>query len=241
MLYLIGLGLNERSISKEALEIIPRCKRVYLENYTVDFPYTEQALIDEIGKKVVPADRKKVESMEIVDESKKMDVALLVYGSPLSATTHIALINEASKCGIKYRVINNASIMDAVAETGLQMYKFGKTTSMPYWKQSYEPDSFMEIVKENQSIKAHSLILIDINMNITKAIEQLEKSAKNHDVKLGKLIVCQSLGTKRQKILYRSIDEIREFSGVQKPYCIIIPGELHFLEKEFLEKFEGRD
>jgi diphthamide biosynthesis methyltransferase len=112
---------------------------------------------------------------------------------------------------------------------------------MPYWKKSYEPESFMEVVKENQSIKAHSLILIDINMDISKAIMQLEKAAKNHDVKLGKLVICQCLGTKRQKILYRSIDEIREFSGVVKPYCIIIPGELHFLEKDFLKIFEGRD
>jgi diphthine synthase len=238
MLYLIGLGLNERSVSKEALEIIPRCKRVYLENYTVDFPYTDQALIDEIGKKIIPADRKKVESLEIVDEAKKMDVALLIYGSPLAATTHITLIQEAIAAGIKYRVIQNASVLDAIAETGLQLYKFGKITSMPYWKQSYEPDSFMEVVKENQSIKAHSLILIDINMNITKSIAQLEKSAEKHGVKLGKLVVCQCLGTKKQKILYRPIEEIREFSGVQKPYCIIIPGELHFVEKEFLRNFE---
>jgi diphthine synthase len=238
MLYLIGLGLNEKSISKEALEIIPRCKRVYLENYTIDFPYTEQALIDEIGKKVTPANREKIEDLSIVDEAQKMDVALLVYGSPLTATTHITLIQEAIASGVKYRIINNASILDAVAETGLQLYKFGKITSMPYWKKSYEPDSFMEVVKDNQSIKAHSLILIDINMDIRKAIEQLEKSAKNHDVKLGKLIVCQCLGTKKQKILYRELNEIREFSGVQKPYCIIIPGELHFLEREFLQSFE---
>jgi len=238
MLYLIGLGLNEKSVSKEAIEILKRCKRVYLDTYTVDFPYTHQALIDEIGKKFTPADRNKVESLEIVDEAKKMDVALLVYGSPLTATTHITLIQEAIASGIKYRVMNNASILDAVAETGLQLYKFGKITSMPYWKKSYEPDSFMEVVKENLSIKAHSLILIDINMDINKTIEQLEKAAQKHEVKLKKLLVCQCLGTKRQKILYRDINEIREFSGVQKPYCIIIPGELHFVDKEFLKVFE---
>lgn len=237
MLYLIGLGLNEKSLSKEAIEIIKRCKKVYLENYTVDFPYTHQALIDEIGKKFVTADREKVENLEIVDEAKKMDVALLVYGSPLTATTHITLIEEAVLSGIKYRVMNNASVLDAVAETGLQLYKFGKITSMPYWKQSYEPDSFMEIVKENQSIKAHTLLLIDIGLEIKKAIQQLEKAAKNHEVKLNKLVVCQALGTKKQKILYKDIGEIREFSGVQKPYCIIIPGELHFMEKKMLEGF----
>jgi diphthine synthase len=241
MLYLIGLGLNERGISKEALEIIPRCKKVYLEGYTVDFPYTEQALVDEIGKKVIPADRMKVEDLSIIDEAKKMDIALLIYGSPLAATTHITLIQEAIASGVKYKVVQGTSIFDAIAETGLQMYKFGKTTSMPYWKKSYEPESFMDVVNENQSIKAHSLILIDINMNIDKAIDQLEKAAKDKNVKLDKLIVCQCMGTKRQKILYRGMEEIREFSGVQKPYCIIIPGELHFAEKEFLKIYEGRD
>lgn len=237
MLYLIGLGLNEKSLSKDAIEIIKRCKKVYLENYTVDFPYTHQALIDEIGKKFITADREKVEGLEIVDEAKKMDVALLVYGSPLTATTHITLIEEAILSGIKYRVINNASVLDGISETGLQMYKFGKIASLPEWKKSYEPDSFMEIVKENQSIKAHTLLLIDIGLDIKKAIEQLEKAAKNHNIKLSKLVICQALGTKRQKILYKDLSEVREFSGVQKPYCIIIPGELHFMEKKMLEGF----
>ena len=237
MLYLIGLGLNEKSLSKDAIEIIKRCKKVYLENYTVDFPYTHQALIDEIGKKFVTADREKVEGLEIVDEAKKMDVALLVYGSPLTATTHITLIEEAILSGIKYRVINNASVLDGISETGLQMYKFGKIASLPEWKKSYEPDSFMEIVKENQSIKAHTLLLIDIGLDIKKAIEQLEKAAKNHNIKLSKLVICQALGTKRQKILYKDLSEVREFSGVQKPYCIIIPGELHFMEKKMLGGF----
>ncbi len=238
MLYLIGLGLDEKSLSKEAIEIIKRCKKVYLDNYTVDFPYTHQELIDEIGKKVISADREKVENLEIVGEAKKMDIALLVYGSPLTATTHITLIEEAILSGIKYRVINNASILDAVAETGFQIYKFGKIASMPAWKKSYEPDSFMDIVKENKSIKAHTLLLIDIGLHIKQAIEQLEKAAANKGVKLDRLVICQCMGTKRQKILYRELEEIKGYTGVQKPYCIIIPGELHFVEKNMLEAYK---
>lgn len=35
MLYLIGLGLaSERDVTVEGLEIIKRCERVYLEEYT---------------------------------------------------------------------------------------------------------------------------------------------------------------------------------------------------------------
>ena len=150
MLYIIGLGLNVDGISKFGLEIAKKCKRVYLENYTVDFPYSDGELREKLGlNKVILAEREKVESLELVDEAQKMDVCLLVYGSPLTATTHISLIQEAKRLGVRHKVIYSASIFDAVAETGLQLYKFGKIASMPAWKKSYEPDSFMEIVKES--------------------------------------------------------------------------------------------
>lgn len=236
-LYLIGLGLNERSITKEGLEAISRCKRVYLENYTVDFPYTEHQLEEIIGKKIISANRTKVEGLSIVDEAKKLNVALLVYGSPLTATTHISLIEEAREIKVKYKIIYNASIFDAVAETGLQLYKFGKVASMPKWQKSFEPDSFMEIVEQNMSQLAHSLILIDIGLPFNKAINQLKIAAKKHSIPLKKLVICQAMGTKNRKILYRTIEEIETYDGVKFPYCIILPSKLHFLEKDVLEGF----
>jgi diphthine synthase len=237
MLYLIGLGLNADGLSKYGLEIVKRCKKIYLESYTVDFPYSEEELKNAIEKKIIPVDREFVESLKIVDEAKKMDVALLVYGSPLTATTHISLIQEAKECKIKYKVIYNASILDAIGETGLQIYKFGKITSMPKWEKNFTPESFMKIVQENQSIKAHSLILIDIGLDFQDALKQLKKSAKEYDIKLTKLVVCQALGTRNKKVMYRKIEELEEFTGVKKPYCIIIPSKLHFVEKEFLENY----
>ncbi|MFC1710806.1 diphthine synthase [Nanoarchaeota archaeon] len=240
MLYIIGLGLNVDGISKYGLDIVKRCKRVYLENYTVDFPYSMQELIDVIGKKILPADRGLVEGLSLIDEARKLDVALLVYGSPLTATTHISLIDEAKKSGVRYKVIYNASIIDAVGETGLQLYKFGKIASMPGWNKdkNYEPNSFMEIVKENEKIGAHSLILVDIGLDFPDAIEQLKKSASKNKVKLNKLLVCQALGTKHRKIMYKPIKELEEYSGVRKPYCMIIPGKLHFVEKDVLKGFK---
>jgi len=240
MLYLIGLGLSERGISKEGLDAIEKCKKIYLENYTVDFPYTEHQLEEMIGKKFKVLNRAQVENLSIIDEAEKLNVALLIYGSPLSATTHITIINECRESGIKYKVVYSASIFDAVAETGLQLYKFGKVSSMPAWQKSFEPDSFMEIVKQNLSIEAHSLILIDIGLEFNKALNQLKIAAKKHEIELGKIAVCQALGTKNRKIMYRTIEEALEYSGVLKPYCIIIPGKLHFLEKEILEGFSKR-
>ena len=225
MLYIIGLGLNVDGISKYGLDVVKRCKKVYLENYTVEFPYSEQELRDIIGKKIVPVDREFVESLKIIDEAKKIDVALLVYGSPLTATTHISLIQEAKECGVRYKVIYNSSILDAVAETGLQIYKFGKIANIP----NFKANSFMDIIKENQSIGAHSLILIDIGLEFKDAIERLEK--------VKKLIVCEKLGTRgRSKIYYDKIENLKD-KDIQAPFCFVIPGKLHFMEKEVLEGF----
>ena len=240
MLYLIGLGLNIDGISTYGLEIAKRCKRIYVESYTVDFPYEFSELQELIKKKVIPADRKFVESLEIIDEAQKMDVALLIYGSPLTATTHITLLQEAKASKIKYKVIYNASILDAIAETGLQLYKFGKIASMPTWKRSFTPDSFMKVVKDNQLIDAHSLILIDIDLDFEDALDQLNVASNKQKVSFKKIIVCQSLGTKHKKIYYGTPEELKEVLGVRKPYCIIIPSKLHFVEEEVLQELRGK-
>ncbi len=69
MLYIVGLGLNENGISKEGMLALKKCKKVYLEGYTVDFPYNIDAL--NIGKKkIVKLGRKEVESERLIKEAK---------------------------------------------------------------------------------------------------------------------------------------------------------------------------
>ena len=236
MLYIIGLGLNEKGISVEGIEALKKCGKIYLEDYTVNFPYNTKELEKIIGKKIIPADRNFVEGNKIIPESKKQYAALLVYGSPLTATTHISLVEEARKENVECKIIYSASIFDAVAETGLQIYKFGKIASMPAWKKNFEPTSFMEIVRDNEKINAHSLILIDIGLDFKDAINELEISAREEKIKIGKIVVCSCLGTSEKEIIY---DEIKNFKDreIAKPYCMIIPSKLHFMEQEILEKF----
>jgi len=240
MLYLIGLGLNEKSLTSEALEAIKECSSVYLESYTVDFPYSIDELETEIGKKIIKLGRKEVESDFLIKESKKEDIALLVYGSPLFATTHLTLLNDARKSKLKVKVIYNASVFDAISSSGLELYKFGKITSMPKWQKNFTPDSFMDIVKENLSIRAHSLILCDIGLSFKDALEQLKKASENKKIKLEKIVVCSSLGTSLERIFYGFADDILEKceKKIKNPFCIIIPSELHFMEKEWLEAVE---
>ena len=237
MLYLIGLGLNENSITKEGLFAIDKCDEVYLEGYTVNFPYDIKELEKVLKKKIKVLEREKVESDFITKEAKKKDIALLVYGSPLFATTHTSLLIELKKDKIKFKIIYNASIFDAIGETGLQLYKFGKITSMPAWKENFTPNSFIDIVIENKNIDAHSLILVDIGLNFSEALAQLEKSLKDKKLKIDKLIVCSNLGTKKSAVFYGKMEDLRKEKTRKKinsPYCFIIPSSLHFLEEEFM-------
>lgn len=235
MLYIIGLGLNEKGISIEGKEILKKCKKIYLEDYTVEFPYKIKKLENVIGKKINILDREYVESDKLILEAKKYDIALLVYGSPLSATTHITLIEECMEKKIKYKIIYAGSVLDAIAESGLQLYKFGKIASMPLWKNNFKPESFLDLVKENQSIGAHSLILIDIRLNFNDALNQLSESSKNKNINIDKILVCSQLGLKN-KFIYGKINELSN-KKIKTPFCFIIPGKMHFLEEKMIERF----
>ena len=53
MFYLAGLGLDLKSIGLEALEICRKADKIYIENYTVEFPYSIEELAELIGKKII--------------------------------------------------------------------------------------------------------------------------------------------------------------------------------------------
>uniref|UniRef100_A0A4W6FWM8 diphthine methyl ester synthase n=1 Tax=Lates calcarifer TaxID=8187 RepID=A0A4W6FWM8_LATCA len=124
MLYLIGLGLGDAAdITVKGLEAVRRCSRVYLEAYTSVLTVGKEALEEYYGKQLILADRDLVEqgAEEILKDADVVDVAFLVVGDPFGATTHSDLVLRAVNAGIPYRVIHNASIMNAVGCCGLQV------------------------------------------------------------------------------------------------------------------------
>ncbi|MEM4625485.1 MAG: diphthine synthase [Candidatus Pacearchaeota archaeon] len=231
--YLIGLGLSERGISLHGKKIIKNCDKVYLENYTVDFPYTQKDLEKQLKVKLIPADRKLVESDVILKESIENEVALLVYGSPLMATTHISLIANCIEKRIKYKIIHSASIFDAIAESGLSIYRFGKTASIPKWQKNFSPTSFISVIKDNLKIDAHTLILIDIGLSFEDARRQLIESCKKEDLTLPKLIVCSRLGIK-SKFFYNDINKF-DTDKIKLPFCLILPSKLNSHEINWIK------
>ncbi|HLC55764.1 MAG TPA: diphthine synthase [Candidatus Nanoarchaeia archaeon] len=235
MLYFIGIGLNdEKDISFNGLEAIKKCKYIYLENYTSKLNCSVKDLEKFYKKKIILADREFVENknIEILNKAKKENVAFLVIGDVFSATTHITLLIDAKKLKIKIKIIHNASILNAIGEVGLELYKFGKITSIPFNNENVKTP--IEVFKKNYENDMHTLFLLDINenlMTINEGLNYLIKNNINNDV-----VGIAGLTNDKQEIKYRKIKDLIKIKFNLFPQCIIIPGKkLHFVEEEALE------
>ena len=77
-----------------------------------------------------------------------------------SATTHTDLVVRAWKMDVKVQVIHNASVMNAVGACGLQLYRFGEAISIPFFTDTWRPDSFYDKIKSNRLLGLHTLCLL---------------------------------------------------------------------------------
>ncbi|MBI2550118.1 diphthine synthase [Candidatus Woesearchaeota archaeon] len=249
-LYLIGIGLNdEKDISVRGLEIISSCDAIYLENYSSLLNCSIPDLEKFYGKKIIAADRKLVEqSEEIVSAAAKKNVALLVIGDPWGATTHIDIMLRCRAKNIPFKVINNASIITAVGITGLQIYKFGKTTSVPYPDKNFRPETAYEVINQNRMLGLHTLLLLDIRpdlgkfMTVAEAIDvllEIESRKKQGAFTPDTLCVgCARIGSKDFVIKAATAKGLKNFNFGKQPHCLIVPGELHFVEEEALRQLK---
>ncbi|MBI5871831.1 diphthine synthase [archaeon] len=246
MLYLIGIGLgNEEDITLRGLNAVRRCKYVYLEGYTSRLNCPFERMEQLYGKKIICADRKFVEEgNELIEKAKKEDAALLVIGDPLTATTHVEILLRARREGVKAEIIHNASVLAAVGDSGLEIYKFGRVASIPFENENVE--SPYNALKANKGIGLHTVLLLDLKpeekryMNFKEAINYLLKSKEKGDIfnEDTKCIVCAGLGSEEQVIKYGTARGLLAEDIDVFPQCLIVPGELHFIEEEFLGQFE---
>jgi diphthine synthase len=61
---------------------------------------------------------------------------------------------------VEVRVVHNASIMNAAAACGLQLYLFGHTVSMVFFDENWRPDSWYEKIAANRKMGLHTLCLL---------------------------------------------------------------------------------
>lgn len=240
MLYLIGLGLHG-DLTLEGRTAAKLCT-VYIEAYTSVLTVSLEKLESILKKNITVLTRNDVEETQhFLEEAGTGNVALLVVGDPLVATTHIECVIEARKKNIKTKIIHNSSVYSAIAETGLQIYKFGKTATIPFPEKGFKPTSFYQILEKNKKMGAHTLMLLDIQadreryMNPKQGMEILYNLGYHQD------IICVSrLGSSSQNITYGPIKNLLEFTEEYwgaPPHCVVVPAALHFKEEEFLESY----
>ncbi|XP_008468838.1 diphthine methyl ester synthase [Diaphorina citri] len=268
MFYVVGLGLGDvKDITVKGLEIVKKCDRVYLEAYT-------SILIDDIiddmksfyGKDIIIADREMVESASdvILHNADVEDVALLVVGDPYGATTHTDLVLRARQSNIPTKVVHNASILNAAGCCGLQLYNFGETVSIPFWTESWKPDSFYDKIVENKSRGLHTLCLLDIQvkeptlesltkktrqylpprfMSVSQAAQQLVEITKTKpglstaDLAVG----IARVGSETQHIVATSLSNMTETDMGKPLHSLIIVGNIHPVESEFLAQYSTQE
>lgn len=89
-----------------------------------------------------------------------MLVFLFLIWSGCRATTHSDLVVRAKNMGIQVKVVFNASVMNAIGICGLQLYRYGETVSIPFFTETWRPDSFYEKIQRNRSLGLHTLCLL---------------------------------------------------------------------------------
>lgn len=244
MLNLIGLGLSdENGLTIESLDLLKNSDKIYIELYTSKWFGSIKKLEKIIGKKIIELKRSDFEenSGKILEEAKTKNLSILIPGDPLVATTHISLLLEAKKIGIKTKIIHNASIYSAVAETGLHLYKFGATVTIPFPEKTNNqlPESVFQIIQENKERGLHTLCLLDLISDEKKfmtpnvAIQILLKL--NEIKKDDEIIIYGKAGSEQPLIIYGKIKDLINKDFGEPPFVLIIPGKLHFTEKEYLD------
>ena len=246
MIYLIGLGIKREHLTCYIKEILDSSDFIVVEKYTSYFE--DLSFLDKYKEKLIEANREffEEELVEFIEKNKNKNIAILIFGDVFVATTHQALVIELKKRRIPIKVVNNVSIINLVSNLGLSVYKFGKIVSIPFLirDKRIKIESPINLIKENIKIKAHSLVLLDLDPfknDYLKAEEALEFLFENNIKR--NILLCSKLGWKDEKVFYigeldkNKIEKIKKLD-LKPPLCLIILSELNNIEEESINFFE---
>ncbi|KAH1243241.1 putative diphthine methyl ester synthase [Glycine max] len=181
------------------------------------------------------------------------------------ATTHTDLVVRANKMGIEVKVVHNASVMNAIGVCGLQLYRYGETVSIPFFTETWRPDSFYEKIQRNRMMGLHTLCLLDIRvkeptleslcrgrkayeppryMTINTAIEQLLEIVQAHEepayTEDTECVGLARLGNEDQMIVAGTMKQLQLIDFGAPLHCLVITGPTHPVEEEMLDFYRCR-
>lgn len=256
MLTFIGLGLFDKfDISIKGFNAIKIADIVYLEFYTsILIGSTVKELENFYNKNIILLTREDVEinGNNILEQANTKNVVFLTAGDTMIATTHIDLRIKAYDLKIKTKIIHGASILSAVCGiSGLQNYKFGKSTSISY---PYISNRGVRVISEypyntilqNYFNGLHTLVFLDINNNKFMTVKEalfilIELSNIKNNPLIKNLITIgiSKAGSDDVSIKTDYIKNTSTFNLGGPLQVLVIPGKLHFMEEEAIRKFSN--
>ena len=261
MLVLAGAGLHRGHFTLELLEALREADVVYFEGYTMPRGVASsvlRGLMEHAQGKVVVARRSDIEegSLRIVKEAMRRRVVVVSAGHPLIATTHTALLAEASRHGVGFKVVHGVSgIVAAMTESGLDFYKFGRKATVPGPWRGVRPFSTLEFLYGNLCVGLHTLLILDLaddgrqlspqeasSTLINAEKELIRSNSISHElIPSLEAIVVSGAGTETAKVAYYGelADLARETSNFEPPTSIVVPGEVSGYEADFVRALYG--
>ncbi|MFB6213644.1 MAG: diphthine synthase [Candidatus Nanohaloarchaea archaeon] len=230
MLYIIGLGLDDGEITVKGREALFSVEEAFAEFYTNTANIDIEELEDDTGTEIQQLSREEVEQQEkMLEALEHGDVAFLVSGDPLTATTHYDVKHRAEEKGEKVEVVHAPSILTSVAETGLNAYKFGRVVTLP---ENAKPVSVLDHIEENDSIGLHTLVLLDIDYEADRASQKLIDMGVDPG---REAVVIERANHSSQWINVGNLEDMTSEDLGRPPHSIILVGEKDHKEQEFLE------
>ncbi len=231
MLYIIGLGLDNNEMTLKGLNSLKDSDKAYAEFYTNTDNIDLQKLEDRSGTEIKKLVREDVEQEDkVLKEALEKDIAFLVSGDPITATTHYDIKHRAEKKGLEVQIVHAPSIFLSIAETGLSVYKFGRTVTLP---KKGKPPSITDYIEKNDSIGLHTLVLLDIDYDASEASKKLLKMGVDNQ----ETVVIERANREDMKITHSTLEQASKKEFGKTPHCIILTGEKSFKEEEFVEAY----
>jgi len=241
MLTFVGLGLyDERSITVEGRDALDDADRVFAEFYTSKLSGASVADLEAYhDTEIEVRDRSGVEQdpEPILDAAARGGAAFVVAGDPMISTTHTDLRLRAHERDVATRVIHGTTAQAAASSlTGLQNYRFGKATTIPF---AYgdngggAPDSVLDTIDANRERGLHTLCYLDIRaaedryMTASTAAERL---APGLDDPLG--VVVARAGSPDPVVAADRLSALADRSFGAPLHLLVIPGDLHHVERD---------
>jgi diphthine synthase len=248
MLTFIGLGLFDKTdISEKGLACIRQADFVFLDNYTSCLMGSTVEELEEYYQK--PVHRLFREDVEqhpdrILELAKKGPVVFLCAGDPMVSTTHADLRIRAADWGIRTAIIHSASIASAICGlTGLQNYRFGKSCSIPFPQKNWFPTTPYDVIAQNISLRLHTIVYLDIQkdrfMTIPEAVALLEQMAQKKQSAFPLYVGVARAGSDNVVVRAGPPEKICTEEFGPPLHILVIPAELHDMEKRYLEMFAG--